>query len=158
MTAPATTARGTPAHSFLEDGFSTTVAFALIPTASLFEKTVDPPGIDGGEAVPISTMLNTTWRTFTSRELKSMTPMRIVAAYSSKCYSELVSIINVEGSITIHFPDGSKVDFYGYLQSFEPQTVAEGVQPEAVCIITPTNRDPVAKVEQGPVWTVGSGT
>lgn len=158
MSAPALTARGTPSHSFLEDGFSTQVALSQAPTAELFEKTVDPPGVDGGEPVPLATMLSQTWRTFTSRELKTMTPMRMTCAYSSKCYSTLVSIINVEGSITIHFPDTSTVTFYGYLQSFEPSTVAEGVQPEAVVVIMPTNRDPINKVETGPVWVMGTGT
>ena len=50
MSAPTVTARGTPAGTKLDDGFSTKVAFAADPTIAFFEKTVQPPGFDGGDA------------------------------------------------------------------------------------------------------------
>lgn len=158
MTTPAVIARGVPDHSFLEDGFQITIAFSADTTIALYEKVVTPPGVDGGEPIPLANQLSTTYRTFTSRALKTLTPMQFTCAYATKAYPRLVTLINVEGTITIHWPDGATLSFYGFLQAFQPAPVSEGVNPEASCIIVPTNRDPISKVEVAPSYVIGSGT
>lgn len=158
MANPATTIRLAPAGKMLEDGFSTKIAFNRDPDVSLWEKTVQPPGVDGGDAIEISTMHNTVWRTMAARSLKTLTDSTLTAAYDPVVYNQVVQLINAEGSVTCHFPDGSKLDFFGYLKSFEPQDHAEGEHPEASVTIVCTNYDPVNRVEAGPVMTEVAGT
>lgn len=158
MAAPSSTARVAPDGIPLEDGFSTKIAFEHDPNISFWEKTVKPPGLDGGDAIDITTMHNTTWRTFAARDLKTLTEMSTTVAYDPDVYDEILAIINLEGSITVTFPDGSTLDFFGYLRTFEPNDVSEGSQPEATITIQPTNYDPTNDVEAAPVMTEVSGT
>lgn len=134
-----TTARQTPGGTKLDDGFSTKIAFAADPDVSFWEKSVKPPGIDGGDAIDTTTMHNTTWRTFAARALRTLTESSITVAYDPKVYDQIVALINVNGWITVHFPDGSILNFVGFLRSFEPGDNSEGAQPEATISITPTN-------------------
>lgn len=158
MAAPASTVRQTPAGIKLDDGFPTKIAFARDPDVSLWEIGVTPPGIDGGDPIDTTTMHNVTWRTMSPRQLKTLTPFSFRAAYDPVVYTSIVELINEPGAITVHLPDGSKLDFYGFLQTFEPDEHAEGEFPEASCAICPTNYDPVNRVEAAPVLTSVAGT
>ncbi len=158
MTAPSTTARGTPAGIKLDDGFSTKITFNRNPTVSFWEKTVKPPGLDGGDPVETTTMHNLVYRTKSPRSLKTMTESTTMVAYDPNVYPQIVELINKEGSITVRFPDGSTLDFYGYLQKFEPSDLKEGEQPEATVTIQTTNQDPITGVETPPVLTSVAGT
>lgn len=158
MAAPPTTARATPAGIKLDDGFSTVIAMAGDPDISFWEKTVKPPGIDGGDAVETTTMHNTVWRTMSPRALRTLTECTFTAAYDPGVFDQIVNIINYEQGFTIHFPDGSTLDFYGFLKNFEPQDMSEGAQPEASITISPTNQDPTSGAEEAPVLTSVAGT
>jgi len=158
MAVPTLTSRGVPSGARITDGYQTLMAFQANATVSFWEISVTPPGIDGGEAVENTTMLNTTWRTMAARALKTMTPAQMTAAYDSAVYDNIVALINVETSITIHFPDSSALVFYGFLQKFEPGELKEGTQPTATITVVPTNYDPVNGVEAAPVYdSNGSG-
>lgn len=158
MSAPATTARQTPAGIKLDDGYQTKIAFAADPDVSFWEKTVKPPGLDGGSPIDTTTMHNTTWRTMAARALITLTESTVNAAYDPNVYNNILALINVEGAITVRFPDGSTLSFFGFLQKFEPNDNAEGEMPMAAVTITPTNYDPVGKVEAAPVLTSVAGT
>ena len=85
MAAPANTARGTPTGSGgttnqLRDGYQTLIAFALDATVEFWEKTVQPPGINGGDPIVTNTMHNATYGTMAARTLVNYTPVNIVAA------------------------------------------------------------------------------
>jgi hypothetical protein len=158
MAAPAPSPRGVPAGAKLDDGYRTTITVASTPTISFWERSVKPPGIDGGAPVDISTMLSNTWRVMAPRALRTLTNSTARVAYDPRLYSDIVALINVPTTITIHFPDGSSLAFYGFLQNFEPADLVEGTPPEATLTIAPTNYDPVAKVEAAPVYTApGAG-
>ncbi len=157
MAAPATTARSTPLGIPLGDGYSTKIAFAADADVSFWEKTVGPPGLDGGDAIETTTMHNSTYRTFGARSLITLSESSTTVAYDPDLYDEAIALINVEGAITVHFPDGSTLDFFGFLRTFEPGDNEEGTQPEATLTIQPTNWDPANNVEAAPVMTeVGS--
>lgn len=158
MTAPAVTTRVEPVGIKLEDGFSTKIALSQDPDISFWEVSITPPGVDGGDPVQTSTMYNTTYRTMAPRALKTLTPLTVTAAYDPAIYDQIVAIINVNGAITLIFPDGSTVSFYGFVQNFQPQEVAEGTQPRAQITITPTNTDPTDGSEEGPVVDSVAGT
>lgn len=158
MGAPTTTVRQTPAGIYLDDGFSTKIAFAADPDISFWERTVQPPGIDGGDPIETVTMHSVAWRSKRARALKTLTESTLTVAYDPALYTQIVALVNVEGSITVHFPDTSELDFFGFLQKFEPAELQEGEFPEATITICPTNWDPVANVEAGPVLTSATGT
>lgn len=159
MAAPADTTRGTPTGLRLDDGYSTKLAFARDPTICFWEKTVKPPGVDGGDAIDTTTMHNTTYRTMAARALITLTESSLTVAYDPNVYNTIITnLLNQEGAITVHFPDGSKLSFFGYLRTFEPNDCAEGEQPTATINITPTNYDPVNGVEAAPVLTSVAGT
>jgi hypothetical protein len=153
MAAPVPTPRGIPTGKKLDDGYKTVICLGASPTMSLWEKTVKPPGLDGGEAVDTTTMHNTVFRTKAPRQLKDATACTFTAAYDPAMLTALLTRINVEDTITVHFPNGGSLAFFGFLQSFETADIAEGTQPEATCTITPTNQDPVTGAEQGWVYT-----
>ena len=150
--------RVTPVGTKLDDGYQTLIAFEADPDISLWEKTVKPPGVDGGDAIETTTMHNTTWRTMAARALKTLTESALTCTYDPLVYDQIVALINVETQLTVAFPDGSTLDFFGYLRTFEPGDNAEGAQPEATCNITPTNLDPNTGNEAGPTFTNNSGT
>lgn len=145
--------RTTPVGTALEDGFSTKIALAIDPDISFWEKDVTPPGVDGGDAIEQTTHFNSAWRTFAPRSLKTGTDITVVAAYDPAVYSQIVAAININGLITVHFPDGSTLDVYGYLRTFSPGNLVEGTMPEATCTFTVTNVNPATGAEAAPVFT-----
>lgn len=158
MAAPVPANRSDPAGIKLDDGYRTLVAFTADPDASFWEKSITPPGLDGGEEIDTTTMHNDTWRSMAPRALKTMTPFSMTAAYDPVIYSTLVSLINIETTVTIHFPDGSKLAFFGFLKSVEPGELVEGTQPEITVNVVPTNADPTTGEEEDPVLVNAPGT
>lgn len=158
MAAPTPTTRATPAGIMLDDGHSTKITIAADTDISFWERTVQPPGIDGGDAIDQTTMHSVTWRIMRARALKTLTECQATVGYDPNVYNNLLPIINLETTITITFPDLSTLAFYGFLKSFEPTDNTEGEVPEATITITPTNFDPTNKVEAGPVLTSVAGT
>lgn len=152
------TARQTPDGLKMGDGYQALIAFASDPDIAFWEKAVKPPGIDGGEPVDNTTMHNSVWRTMASRFLQTLTPATTRVAYDPRVYDQIIALINVEGLITIHFPDNSTLDFYGYLRSFEPGDLVEGTQPEATVNIVPTNTNPSTGAEVAPNFISSVGT
>ena len=161
MAAPTPTDRVNPSSKPdipLQDGFPTLITVSDNPDIGFWEKAVQPPGLEGGDPIETSTMHNSVWRTFTSRELVTMTAISIRAAYDPILYTEILALINLETTFTVTFPDGSQIAFYGFMRSFTPQDCEEGAQPEANIVIEPTNWDPANDVEAGPAVTEVAGT
>lgn len=146
-------ARLTPVGRKLDDGHPTKIAFAADPDVSFWEKSVTAPGVDGGDAIDTTTMHNVVMRTMASRALKTLTSLELTVAYDPQVYDQIIALTNVEGLITVHFPDSSTLDFYGFLQNFEPDELVEGEQPEATVTITPTNVNPSDGSEALPNYT-----
>lgn len=140
----------------LDDGYQTTVSFSSAPsgwTVILSEKSVTPPGLDGGEANETTTMRNTTYRTFAPRNLITMTPMSFVGAYDDTVYSAALSLLNVLNQITVTFPDGKTLIFWGWLKEFTPNACEDGAQPTANITIIPSNTND-SGTETSPSGTV----
>lgn len=160
MSAPVASVRTDPdtVGIKLKDGYQTLVVCALNPAIEFWEKQITPPGIDGGDEIDQTTMLNDEWRTRAPRSLKTLTNCEVTAAYDPVLYTSILAIINRETTWTVIFPDGSTLAFFGFLRNFDPQEVTEGEQPEASITIVPTNFDPVGKVEEDPVMVEVAGT
>lgn len=138
--------------NILTEGFSTIVTFSLGAVA-FAEKTVQPPGLDGGGPNDTTTMRNTAFRTMQPKKLITATPVKGKCAYATSAYTTLLAQINKNQLITVTFSDLTKVAIWGYLDKFEPQEVKEGSQPEADFTVQPTNQDNSGN-EVGPAWSI----
>lgn len=141
----------------LGDGQSTKIGFANAPNIALWEKTVTPPGVDGGGPNDQTTMRNIAWRTFSPKKLKSLTASSGTCEYDPKVYTDCVNQINQIQAITITFPDRSTIVFYGWLDKFTPKDIKEGDPPLADFTIQPANMDTTG-AEIAPVYTAASST
>jgi hypothetical protein len=138
--------------SILNDGHPTLVSFSLNPTIEFKEKTVTPPGIDGGGENDTTTMRNEAWRTRQPKSLKTLSEFSMTCAYDPVLYDSILAMVNVNQQITVTFPDESEVEFWGWLNAFTPNEVSEGEQPTAEIAVIPSNQDN-SGVEQPPVYT-----
>lgn len=140
----------------LDDGHATLISLANIPSVRLWEKEVTPPGVSGGGENDTTTMRNTAWRTRAPKQLKTLTPMNFTAAYDPQAYDDIVAQTNVNQAITITFPDGSTLVFYGWLDEATPGAIVEGEQPTIDITLIPSNQD-LAGAEIAPDYTPASG-
>lgn len=158
MAAPSPTVRVAPTGIKLRDGFSSLVTFATDSNINLWEMEVTPPGVDGGPAIPQTTMHNTAWETFAAQALKTLTESSFKFAYDPAAYDEINALVNVATTITKQFKDGSTLAFYGYLRQVQFDPLVKGSQPTGTATVQPTNYDHVNNVEAGPVMTSVAGT
>jgi hypothetical protein len=151
MADPARTVRVAPSGKRLDDGHSTVVTFKNKPGIKLWEKTVTPPGLDCEDPIDTKTMFNTLYRTKAPRALITVPEFTFKCAYAPEAYLEIgndqTGVINCNDEITIWFPNGDAVYFWGYMKSFIPDEVSEGAQPEATVTIVPTMWDHLNCVE-----------
>lgn len=152
------TARQTPDGIMLRDGFSTKICPSSAPDIAFWEKTVKPFGVDGGDAIDITTMHNSVWRQFAARQLKTATEFTVKAAWDPAVYDDIVSLTNVNQIYTIHFPDGSTEDVWAFLKTFTPSELQEGTHPEADITFVPTNTNEATRAETAPNYITGAGT
>ena len=135
----------------LDDGYQTLISFAADPTVLFYEKTVTPPGIDGGGEVDTTTMLNSTWRTRNPKALITLSEASMTVAYDPATYPEIIALVNVNNLITATFPDASTLAFWGWLNTFTPGEHVEGEQPTAEIEIIPSNQNATG-VETAPAY------
>ena len=138
--------------SRLDDGHQTLISFADDPTVLFWEKTVTPPGVDGGGENDVSIMANTTWRTKAPKSLKSLSNAAMTVAYDPESYPEIIALVNSNNLITVTFPDGDTLAFWGWLNSFTPGELQEGEQPTAEIEIVASNQN-ASLAETAPVHT-----
>lgn len=153
-----TTVRSAPVGVKLGDGYQTLIAFDADPDVSFWEKTVQPPGADGGPPVDITTMHNVTYEQQASQALKKMTDGTMKVAYDPLVLDQIIALVNVEGPITCKFPNDDTWDYYGFLQKFIPDPLVRGQQPEATITVCCTCTDPDTGAEVGPNYKTSSGT
>jgi hypothetical protein len=182
-----------PIQYRVDDGFGATIVFCNSEISGvdggkcdidgshiedyLWEKSVTPPGADGGGAHDVTTNANKQWRTQAPGFLKSATDVTFEAAYDPAFIAALINKINMIQQITIFFPlskaaherklnyeltgIGSPVvpdsiSMWGWLNAVTPGAMTEGAQPTVTCTIVPSNMNHLKK-EAGPVFIRGTG-
>ena len=138
----------------LDDGFATTIEFSASgsPGATFWEKEVTPPGMEGGGPNDTTTMRNTDYRTQSPKQLITMTDATLKVAYDAEAINYIVDLINVNNLITITYPDGAELAFWGWLNTWTPDALVEGEQPTATITIHASNQN-ASGDETGPVLT-----
>lgn len=91
------------------------------------------------------------WRTFAPRALKSLSPVTSAVAFDFAALSSLAGAVGVNQLVTVHFPDGASILFWGWIEEFTPGAFTEGEQPTGQLVIQPSNRDEVG-LETPPVF------
>jgi hypothetical protein len=139
--------------SRIDDGYQTLISFEKGASGGVkfYEKDVTPPGLDAGGANDTTTMRNTLWRTKASKKLITMTDMTLTVSYDPAIYSDILTMIGDNQQITITFPDGATLVFWGWLDKFTPGQIAEGSQPTATITIIPSNQND-SGTEEPPVY------
>jgi len=136
----------------LTDGYQTLISFAQDPTVLFYEKTVTPPGVDGGGEVDTTIMANSTWRTRQPKALITLSNASASVSYDPETYPEIVALVNVNNLITVTFPDGDTLAFWGWLDKFTPGEHVEGEMPLADIEVVPSNMND-SGAETAPVHT-----
>lgn len=132
----------TPANQLrLDDGFATFITLENVPTIKLFEKEITPPGFQNGGPIDTTTMRNTAWRTAAAKKLKSASAIKATCAFATDVIDVLKLQLGINQLCSVHFPDGSTLQFYGWLDEFTPGNFVEGTQPTATCTFIPSLRD-----------------
>lgn len=141
----------------MEDGFKTTVAFAVdttIPELEIID--VTPPGVDQGGAINRTTMANTAFRTKAAKKLKEMTDATLTVAYDPALLTVLLTISGVNTLITYTFPDSSTWAIYGFIDKAEPGTISEGDMPTMEITVVHSMRHSTTNAETAPVYDDGT--
>lgn len=147
-------ARSTPGSAHMETGHPIKIALTDDPDISFWEQSVTPPGVEGGDEIDITTQFNTALRTKAPRALSEHTEMTLTALYDPTTYSQILAVVNDNQLWTVHFPDTSTIDFYGWLKSFVPSETEDGTAPAATVTMVVSNRDNASPpVETGPAYT-----
>lgn len=158
MGAPVAGNRSTPSGRKMGDGYQTLVAFSAVPDIEFWEQSVTPPGLRAEDPKDTSSMHNTRYRTFSPKRLITCTSFRMNAQYDPVLYTNILNLINVNTTVTVHFPNLDTLAFYGVLTEFQPDALEEGKTPMCSLTVFVTNTDPTDCTEQGPVYTAGPGT
>lgn len=151
MGAPVAIPRTTPDGFVLTNGHPTFISFGILPALDIWEKEVQPPGIDGGDPIDTTTMHNEEWRTMAPRTLKTLSEHTVTAAYDPCAFADLNNMVNIVDNITVHFPDNSTLAYWGFIRTVEFSPNVEGEQPEMTITVVPTNYDACNCVVADPV-------
>lgn len=141
-----------PVAGIVHDGHSTIVDFSLDETISFVEVSVRPPGLQGGGANDATNMRTTRWRTNFAKKLLTATPAEIMVQYNPVIYETIIAMFQINQKMTITMPDLSKVDVWGWIDEFTPDTNVEGKTPTGKIMFIPSNLDDTES-EVGPLYT-----
>lgn len=126
---------------YLFDGYQVLFSFSLNVNINLWERSITPPGLDGTGPIEVATMRVDDLRIRAPKSLATITEMTMVCAYEPLVYNEFYAIMQIIGSMTVTFPDGSTLDLPGWLDKFMPTEMTEGNMPVANVTFYPSMMD-----------------
>lgn len=145
------------AFKIVPDGQSTYVSFALQSAVHFLEKEVQPIGLDGGGSVEQTTMRNIRLRTFTPKRLYTVSEQTLKVAYDPNLLVQILGMYQANQQLITTHPDGSSWTWFGWIESFKPDSNKEGTQPEATVVLMASNLNG-AGVETAPTYSAGTTT
>jgi hypothetical protein len=139
----------------LKDGLGASIDFeGHTFTLTIDPESVTPPGIDGGDAIDTTSLSNVSYRTKEPRSLMELLDGAMSVFYDPAAITTILTTINQNCAITVTFPNGDTLVFYGYMKSFEPEDMVEGEAPKASITIVATNQS--SGTETAPVFSGAS--
>ncbi len=117
---------------------------------------ITPPAWDGGDAIDITTLGNTEFRTKMAQTLKDIGECSFSCHYDPSVFA--TAPINKNGSIAITIPDWGTLTFMGYLRSLTPNalTVGDAARMDGSIVVTNTTISGTGAsrviTETGPSW------
>jgi hypothetical protein len=113
-----------------------------IGAVTFLEKSVTPPGADGGDPLDITDMSTTGNKRKAPRTLTEITPGSATVVYNPANIAAILAAVNTSASVHIDYPDGSKETFTGWLRSFTPsELTVDGEQPTADIVVEAAGSD-----------------
>jgi hypothetical protein len=158
MAAPTANARSTPTAQKVDQGFKILISNSANLAVNFWEIEVTPQGVDGGDPINTSTQFNNKYHTKRPRALINAMGGKMKGQLCAGTRHEAEAMINIEGTITEHYPDGSTYAYYGYFKDVKFDAFKEGEKPTAEIEIIETDWDYVNSLEAGPTYTAASGT
>lgn len=141
----------------LKNGFKTVYSNAYNPNVRVASKTTKLPGFTMGGGIDTTTNDNNAYRTMAARALAALTNGTQQVAFDSEAIGDIMDLKGRNCLWTATLPNGSHLDFYGFMDSFEPTGMTEGSQPIADMVIIVTNEDGNGN-ESAPTYHSGGGT
>ena len=145
----------TPAGRALEKGYQCAITMAGAPDIELYEREVQPFGMDVGEKIDITTQHNQDIRTFAIPALPEVTDGQTVCGYDPAILVKILARVGKNDKLTYHFPNGDTWVVDGGLKSFVPNAMSQTAMPEATAMFIHTGVD--SSVSEGdelkPVYT-----
>lgn len=158
MAAPPIGARVAPTGVMILNGHGAAVVFSQFPGLNIYEKSVQPFAVEGGDPIMTDTNLNAIYVTKAPQCLIEHDDSTIIANYDPGAAASLQLLVNNPQSITWLYPDGSAFAAWGYVRRVEYGPLVKNEPPEVTLTIVITNHDPVNCVEAGPVYFDGTGS
>ena len=117
---------------------------------------ITPPAWDGGDAIDITTLGNTEFRTKMAQTLKDVGECSFTVHYDPSVFA--AAPINKNGTVVITIPNWGSLTFKGYLRSLTPQAlvVGDAARMDGTIVVTNTTISGVGAsrviTETAPTW------
>jgi hypothetical protein len=136
---------------FIDDGFPTRMTFSQSASAALYfaEKSITPPGFEGGGPNDTTTMRNVRYRTRAPKKLITLTDGTMECKYDPKVFQFILDQLQVNQQITVTFPDTTTMVFWGWIDNFKPGAIQEGGMALTTVTVCPSNQND-SQVETAP--------
>jgi len=117
--------------SYQDDGFGTRISVTANATHTFFETSVTPMGFEGDDPVEQTSNANAKFRSFAPGALITKSSATVTVYYEKDKAAVIYADIQVAGTITTTFEDGSAITDNGWIQSFVPDEQSGGERPTA---------------------------
>ena len=143
-------------NAFEPSGTTMTITPEAGGAWTIYGVEITPPAWDGGDAIDITTLGNTEFRTKMAQTLKDIGECSFSCHYDPSIFA--TAPINKNGSIAISIPNWGTLTIKGYLRSLTPNalTVGDAAKMEGSIVVTNTviTGTGASRVitETGPSW------
>lgn len=110
----------------IDDGFSTTLKFALNPTVKLWEVEVTLPSIMGRGAINTNNMRRKKVVGKAPKKLKEYGDSSIPCLYAESTWKAMDNMVQKNQLMTFTMPFGGELDIWGWVDEFAPEGNKEG--------------------------------